>query len=172
MLRARTKAKSFRITEKCLEALQEEAQRQSISVNTLVNQILTGYTEFGRFMRRSNGMTLTRQTLAQIINAASVDGLVAAAKLTGKSAPPSLIIPRNGTVTVDSVLQLIQNLSTYANLFQYDATDEPNHKTITLVHEMGGKWSNFLANYFGEAFSLAGTQASCTFTDRSVTFTL
>src|SRR2546425_9255802 len=48
----KTVAKSFRVNEKALGALQEEAARQSVSVYTLVNQLLLDYSEFGRFLQR------------------------------------------------------------------------------------------------------------------------
>jgi len=46
----KTVAKSFRVYEKALAALQEEAARQSVSVNTPVNQLLLDYSEFGRLL--------------------------------------------------------------------------------------------------------------------------
>ena len=54
----KTVAKSFRVNEKALAALQEEAARQSVSVNTLVNQLLLDYSEFGRFLQRVNALRL------------------------------------------------------------------------------------------------------------------
>src|SRR3989441_6683772 len=83
----KTVAKSFRVNEKALGALQEEAARQSVSVNTLVNQLLLDYSEFGRFLQRVNALRLSRKTFGEILSMVSEDSLAKAGVAAGKSAP-------------------------------------------------------------------------------------
>ncbi len=166
----KTVAKSFRINEKALEALQEEAKRQNVSVNTLVNQLLLDYAEFGRFVQRMNALRLSRQTFAEILKATSDDGMIRAGEVAGKSAPSALITSKDGELTVGTVLEYISNLSAYANLFEYGEKTEAGHTTITLVHELGPKWSLFIAHYLVEAFRVAGIQPKFSTSDRAVTF--
>ncbi len=167
----RTVAKSFRVNEKALEALQEEAKRQSISVNTLVNQLLLEYSEFGRFLQRVNAMTLSRKTFAEILNSISDESLAKAAQTAGKGAPIALISSKYGKVTINTVLGFIHDLSAYANLFEYYEKNENERWTVTLMHELGAKWSTFLTNYFMEAFGTAGIQPKVRTSDRAVIFT-
>src|SRR6266699_999252 len=154
----RTVAKSFRVNEKALGALQEEANRQSISVNTLVNQLLLDYSEFGRFLQRINALRLSRKTFQDILNAISDEGLVKAGQIAGKSAPMALIASKCRKITVNTVIEFIHDRSAYANLFEYYEKNENERWTITLMHELGSKWSTFLTNYIGEAFIAAGVQ--------------
>ncbi len=79
------------MNEKALGALQEEAARQSVSVNTLVNQLLLDYSEFGRFLQRVNAVRLSRKTFGEILSSVSDDSLVKAGQVAGKSAPMALI---------------------------------------------------------------------------------
>ena len=167
----RTIAKSFRVNEKALEALQEEAKRQSISVNTLVNQLLLDFSEFGRFLQRVNALKLSRKTFSEILNSAPEDGLVKAAHTAGKGAPIALIASKYGRVTVNTVLDYIRDLSSYANLFEYSEKNENERRTVTLMHELGSKWSTFLAHYIGEAFATSGIQPKVRTSDRAVIFT-
>jgi len=167
----RTVAKSFRVNEKALEALQEEAKRQSISVNTLVNQLLLDYSEFGRFLQRVSALKLSRKTFGEILNSVSDDSLVKAAQTAGKSAPIALIASKYGKVTVNSVLGYVHDLSAYANLFEYYEKNESERWTVTLMHELGPKWSIFLSLYIGEAFASAGIQPKVKTSDRAVIFT-
>ncbi len=164
-------AKSFRVNEKALAALQEEANRQSISVNTLVNQLLLDYSEFGRFLQRVNALRMSRKTFSEILNVVPEDGLVKAAQTAGKSAPIALIASKYGKVTVNTVIEYIHDLSAYANLFEYYEKNENERWTVTLMHELGAKWSTFLAHYIGEAFSTAGVQPKVKTSDRAVIFT-
>ncbi len=112
------------MNEKALEALQEEAKRQSISVNTLVNQLLLDYSEFGRFLQRVSALKLSRKTFGEILNSVSDDSLVKAAQTAGKSAPIALIASKYGKVTVNSVMGYVHDLSAYANLFEYYEKNE------------------------------------------------
>lgn len=168
----KTVAKSFRVNEKALTALQEEAGRQSVSVNTLVNQLLLDYSEFGRFLQRVNALRLSRKTFAEILNVIPEEELAKAAQTAGKSAPIGLISSKYGKVTVNTVIEYIHDLSAYANLFEYYEKNENERWTITLMHELGLKWSTFLANYIGEAFMTAGLQPKTKTSERAVIFNL
>ncbi len=137
----KTVAKSFRVNEKALAALQEEAARQSVSVNTLVNQLLLDYSEFGRFLQRVNALRLSRKTFGEILGMVSEDSLAKAGAAAGKSAPVALIASKWGKVTVNTVIEYIHDLSAYANLFEYYEKNENERWTITLMHELGPKWS-------------------------------
>jgi len=120
----KTVAKSFRVNEKALAALQEEAARQSVSVNTLVNQLLLDNSEFGRFLQRVNALRLSRKTFGEILSMVSEDSLARAGVAAGKNAPVALIVSKWGKVTVNTVIEYIHDLSAYANLFEYYEKNE------------------------------------------------
>src|SRR5260370_39727536 len=68
----------------------------------------------------------------------------------------ALIASKWGKITVNTVIEYIHDLSAYANLFEYYEKNENERWTITLMHELGAKWSTFLTQYIGEAFVAAG----------------
>jgi predicted HicB family RNase H-like nuclease len=47
-----TVTKSFRISESAFLAIEEEAKKRNISVNTLVNQLFLSYANFDRYLER------------------------------------------------------------------------------------------------------------------------
>jgi len=96
---------------------------------------------------------------------------VRAAEIEGATSPIAYITSMNGHITVEKVMGFIDDLSKYANLFEYSIESE-SPPTYTLVHELGIKWSIFLAHYLAEAFKCAGSQVKFTVSDRAVTFTL
>src|SRR5947208_10065860 len=118
----RTVAKSFRVNEKALGALQEEANRQSVSVNTLVNQLLLDYSEFGRFLQRINALRLSRKTFQEILNSVPDDNLVKAGQIAGTSALLPIIASQWCKITASTVIEIIHDYSAYANLFEYYQT--------------------------------------------------
>ncbi len=168
----KTVAKSFRVNETAVAALQEEARRQNISLNTLVNQLLLDYAEFGRFLKRINALRVSRKTLDEILKAATEKGLESGGRTAGASAPIALMAAKWGKVTPNIVLEYVRDLAAYANLYEYNETKENGHVTITLMHELGPKWSIFLANYLGEAFAAAGVKPEVRQSDRAVIFSL
>lgn len=160
------------MNEKALAAIQQDAERQNISLNTLVNQLLIDYAEFGRFIKQLGALRLTRQTFEAVLIAASEEELASGARSAGKSAPLALITSKWGKLTPGVLLEYVRDLSFYANLYEYNEMNEEGHKTITLMHELGPKWSIFLANYLGEAFTTTGTKPKITTSDRAVIFSL
>ena len=171
-LEKKTVAKSFRINEEALEQLHEEARSQAISLNTLVNQLLINYADFGRFMRRMQVKMLSQQTLSELIEQLSEENVTKAGQNAGKTAPEALMTVTYGKITVGNVIQFIHHMSSYGNWFEYTEKNEGERVTITLMHGMGRKWSLFIANYLSEAFAAAGCKAKYNVADRYVTFTI
>ncbi len=165
-------AKSFRISEDALEALREEARSETLSLNTLVNQLLVNYAQSGKYFKRTNAVTLTRQTFGELVNDLSEDIIIKAGQNAGKTAPQVLITSKYGKITVGHVIAYLHDLSSYANWFEYTEKNEGEHSTITLMHEMGRNWSLFIAHYLAEAFAAAGCKAKYEVADRYVTFAI
>jgi predicted DNA-binding ribbon-helix-helix protein len=169
--REKTESQSFRVDERILDVLREEAKRDNVSLSALVNQILTKYVDYGRFASRMRALSLAQKTFASILNAASEEDVVKAAEVEGRSSPAAFITSMNGHLSIDNVVGFIKDLSDYANLFQYSVISQ-SPPTFTLVHELGAKWSLFIAHYLAEAFKSAGAQVKFTTSDRAVTFAL
>ncbi len=170
-LRVKTESQSFRVDERVLDNLREEAKRDNVTLSSLVNQILTKYVDYGRFANRMNALSLARKTFTSILNAASEEDLVRVAEIEGRSSPVAFITSMNGHMNVENVVGFVKDLSEHANLYEYS---EISHSppTFTLVHELGVKWSLFIAHYLTEAFKSAGVQVKFSSSDRAVTFTL
>jgi hypothetical protein len=111
----KTVAKSFRINEDALEGLREEARSQTLSLNTLVNQLLVNHAQFGRYLMRMHALMLTRQTLSELINPLTEESIIKASQNAGKTAPEALITAKDGKITVSHVIELMRYTSSYSN---------------------------------------------------------
>ena len=168
----RTVAKSFRINEEALEGLREEASSQALSLNTLANQVMVKYASFERYLKRMDGMMMSQETLSEFIKYLSEESAINAGKSLGKTSPQMIMTAINGGITVGRVIELIHNLSFCANWFQYTEKREGERWKITLMHNMGRNWSQFITHYINGAFTAAGCQAKYEVTDHYVTFTI
>lgn len=168
----KTVARSFRLSEKALQALEEEAEEQNTSVNTLENQLNVKYSEFMRYARRFNALYVSRGTFLAIVDITPEEELVRVARRMGKTAAPGYVNAKWGEVTPATVVEFIHDLGIYANWYEYHEARQNGKRTLTLMHELGNKWSLFLTHYLGEAFSLVKLNPSVSITERSVTFSL
>ncbi|HKM75549.1 MAG TPA: hypothetical protein VJZ32_03950, partial [Candidatus Bathyarchaeia archaeon] len=168
----RTVAKSFRIDAQALDGLREEANSQALSLNTIANQLMVNYARFGRYLRRMNGMMLSQQELSEFIQNLSEDSAIKAGKSLGKTSPQMLMAAINGGITVGRVVELIHDLSFCANWFQYTEKRDGERWKITLMHNLGRNWSQFITHYINGAFTAAGCKTKYEVTDRYVTFTI
>jgi hypothetical protein len=169
--RERTESQSFRVDERILDTLREEARRDNVSLSALVNQVLTRYVDYERFANRMGAVSLASKTFASILNAASEEDIVKAAEVEGQSSPTAFITSMNGHMSINNVMGFIRDLSDHAHLFKYSVISQ-SPPTFTLVHELGPKWSLFISHYLSEAFKSAGMQVKFTSSDRAVTFTI
>lgn len=165
-------AKSFRINEDALEGLREEADSRALSLNTVANQLLVNYAKFGRYLKRMDGMMLSQDMLSEFIRYLSEDSAIKAGKSLGETSPQMIMSAVNGEITVGRVIELIHNLSFCANWFQYAERREGDRWKITLMHNLGRNWSQFITHYINGAFVRAGCRTKYEVTDHYVTFTI
>jgi len=76
---------SSRVNEKWLEILREEAERQGISVNAIINKILKTYCQHYRWVERLGAIYMTRPTISKIVSYCPEDKLEEIAKTSGSA---------------------------------------------------------------------------------------
>jgi len=164
--------KSFRLDESALIAVEREASSMNVSANTLVNQILKQFSEFDRFARRINTVKLGSSVFRGLLSAVNTDSLIEIAKTAGSSIPQALVTAKNGRVTVDSLLDHLRILATYANLYEYTENVELQGQVATLIHDFGLNWSIFLTHYVTSMFEQVGISPKIEMSDSSVIVSL
>ena len=68
----KTVGRSFRISEELLDVLNEEAEKQGVSVNSHMNKLLQQYA-YLRYMLRYGAITLTRKSFSAILESCPED---------------------------------------------------------------------------------------------------
>ena len=170
--KSRMVPKSFRISESALIAVEAEAASQNVSANTLVNQILKQYAEFDRFARRIGTVKLSGASLRGLLSSSDADQVIEVAKSGGSSIPQAFATAKNGRVDLESLIDHVRALATYAHLFEFSETIDSGGQVITLIHDLGLKWAIFLVHYITEMFAQIGVSPKLEMSDRSVIFTL
>lgn len=170
--KSRTVPKSFRIDESALVAVEAEAAAQSVSANTLVNQILKQYAEYDRYARKVNIVKISSTTFRGLLSGADVDHIIEVAKTGGSSIPQAFATAKNGKVNLESLIDYVRSLSRYCHVVEFSETFDAHGRVVTLIHEYGLNWSIFLVHYLTSMFAQVGLSPKFEMSDRSVIFTL
>ena len=163
---------SLRISETAYRALQEDAKKRNISLNTIANQIFLAYAEWDRHLSRFEMLKISHPTFAHILKAATEEAIAEAGRVAGADVPPGVILSTKGELSVSSILDWMKRMGTYSNLIDYSEITHAGKTSVTLSHDLGPRWSLFLTSYFDSVFKSADKQVKFTQHPGSVTFEL
>jgi len=165
---SKTVTATFRIDEDSFKDLQEDAKKQNISVNTLVNQLLLSYSHYDRLMKRFQLMKIPASTFKTILEGSTDEAIVAAAKTAGESIARTFVITKLGAFTIENMLEGFRTSSGYINAFEYSEFLSPGKITITLTHNLGKKGSLFLEEWIRCQLALVHRTAKFAVDEHSV----
>ena len=98
----RTVTRSFRINESAFLALEEEAKKRNISLNTLVNQLFMSYANFDWFFQRLGMLKISKVTFRKILKAAPANEIVKLARDVAQNSSRIIIPARYGTLSLQA----------------------------------------------------------------------
>ena len=156
-MKPKTATASFRLDESALAAVQEDAKKQNVSVNTLLNQLVLTYANFDRPMKRFRMIKLPASTFKHMLQAATNETVVEAGHATGEDVPKTYIRARcGGDLTVENALAYLKITADHTNLFEYSEVSRGGRVNVTLSHDYGAKGSLFLQRYVQAIFEPLG----------------
>jgi len=141
-----------------------------MSLSSIVNKLVGSYVEYGRFAEQAHALSLSRNTFSLLLNAIGDEELKDAAEKAGRSAS-GFVAAVEGELTVSALRRFAGLLSAHANMFEFREPEDTGDHWV-LLHELGSKWSLFLANYFCAIFAEAKILVRTETSDRTVTFRL
>lgn len=145
-----TITRTFRIRTDWDAILREEAERQGISVNVLMNMILRRYALFDRWTRGYKVIRLTQNAFREILDGISTDNLALAGEKSGPSDVQNILdiigLPSN----YDSFAYLLSEHfggADSAMWFSCYPHFQENTDVFHLQHNLGRGWSIYLQKY-------------------------
>jgi len=169
----KTVGRSFRIDEQWLAVLNEEAQKQGVSVNSLLNKLLQQYA-YLRYMLRYGAITLTRQGFIGILQCCPDEKIKENGKNAGSKIVKDLLRTMGVPPTYGIVLCIVKKLlSEFAGWFECDHHIRPDKEILHFRHDLGPKWSLYLSAITEGTFnSLLDTKVEIETSNNSVTVTI
>jgi hypothetical protein len=148
----RTVTRSFRISEHALKSIEDEAKRQNVGLSTLVNQQLLAYADFERYIRRLGMIKISSATFERLLLAGPDTEIAKAGQEAGSDTPRSIILAKDGELSLETVIAYLKMLSEFAHLFEFGQVEQGGKQNITLLHSLGPKGSIFFENYVKALF--------------------
>src|SRR5271169_6411552 len=143
-MRPKTSTASFRLDESALAAIQEDAKKQNVSVNTLLNQLILTYANYDRPMKRFHMVKVSASSLRHILRAAKNETIIEAGNLAGSDGPKTSILAMSGELTPENARNYLKTMGNYSSLFEYSEVMHGGKLNVTLTHDFGPKGSLFL----------------------------
>ena len=171
--RKKTITRTFRIRQEWDSVLQEEATRQGVSVNVLVNKILRKYALYSRWNDRNNDISLPQRTLREILNTCQVEELAEAGNRSGALDAMNLINAMGLKMNYDSFVYLVtEHLGgpQFARWFQCFYHHQGSTDLFHIQHDFEHAWSVFLESFLLSFLrSMTGMDAKTRVYDYAVT---
>ena len=169
----KTFGRSFRIDEEWLKVLNEEAEKQGISVNALLNRLLQQYA-YLRYMLRYGAITLTRKGFSAILESCPEDKVRENGRNAGSTLTRDLLLTMGVTPDYNFVVLLVKKiLSDFAGWFECDHHIKRDQEILHLRHDLGINWSIYLSGVASGTFdSILNKEVAIEFSDSSVTITI
>ena len=166
----KTVTRSFRINESAFLALEEEAKKRNVSLNTLVNQLFMSYTNFDRYFQRLGMLKMSKAAFRKILNAVPANEIVEAAQEIAQNASRTIILARYGTLSLTGLLEFLNNFADYAYFAERSEVVTPGEKRVlTFMHIYGEKGSIFIKAYVKSLFEQINVEPKLSSTENSVT---
>jgi hypothetical protein len=145
----KTLIRSVRITKELDTLLEKDAKAKRVSVNSLISIIMTKYAEMDRYNERFGTITLRREGFRSILEAIEDDTITSLAKDIGTQIPKQFLLFWFKKLNLETYLKYLSLVCKYSGFAEYevDTNEDETEYIMTLIHDLGEKWSIFLKNW-------------------------
>lgn len=157
---------TFRIDSRKLETLRADAEENQVSLNTLVNQVLTNYIEWDMVAAKAGYAVFQKDALKEIFNATNEETLKRIASQSVNSSKDMLLLMM-GDYSLGVYLSLVKNRARKSGFILREYRDEKARK-IVIQHDMGRHWSMFFKEQTEEIIHAMGYKAKVDYTDNTL----
>ena len=140
------------------DTLSLEAERQEVSISSLINLVLQKYADYGRLADRSRSIIIGPNVLTAFLHLLSDKQVEKAGReMGGILSGPGFLAARGLKLTFESAKRLLNDfLGNYCKWFESSFTEDEDMVVIHLNHHLTKKWSLFLKGYCTCLFERTG----------------
>ncbi len=118
-----------------------------MSVNTLITGLMRIHYDWAGPAKKYRMVTMSEEDLRGALGLISIEDMAKLGTTLGKTVPKAIISFLYGRVDSETFMKWLDCLSRYQNWAELSITKSPNETVVAAHHEMGRKWSTWLASY-------------------------
>jgi hypothetical protein len=151
---------SVRIPEKLVLELHNEARRQGINFNALINRLLLKFIEFDRIYEHGRSVILDKRVFVPLLDKIKEEELRNIGLKLGPILTKETMEFFDIEFTLESLFsRYLEPMGRHSGEFRFNGMSQGRKIGAVLEHEYGRKWSIFLAEYTkGIMKSVLGTE--------------
>lgn len=142
---------TFRIDSNELKQLKKEADHQEISLNTLVGQIFRQHIDWHSNAPKAGFVSVTKGLISGILNKISDEEILKLTEYTTKKESKDFVLLLRNEYTIISILDVLETRIRVSG-FQYRHDVNGTIHSYVIQHDMGNKWSVYMAAQYGCVF--------------------
>jgi hypothetical protein len=153
-----------------LDDLRKESEHKRISLNTLATQIFRTHTEYGSMSARAGMVSFHKSLLIRLMDKLSEDEITKLSEYIAKNEMKDTILLMKRRYDASAFVDFIEAWARISGFeYRHDVSDSTH--SFVIQHDMGKRWSVYIANIFKYAFADIGAKwADFQTTDNTVTF--
>ena len=136
-----------------------EANNRKISLNVLVNQILSKYAEWDCNALHAGFFPVTKGLIAMLVERLREGEIEDLAKKVVKNEFKDMLLLFRNELDVDSKIDLIKTRARVSG-FQFRSDVRGKNYSVIVKHDLGRKWSVYMANRYRAIFEVIGLSDS------------
>ncbi len=144
-LRERTDTVSFRIGNGIRLSLEEEAKKSGVTLNTLVSQILSYHTGWGRYARMLKLIPMSKDHLRQVYSSITKERIHEIAKGIAETAGRETIMLLFQHIDISSVMDFIEIWGNHFDAYEHRYNGRIH--SYTLHHDVNSNYSYFIKEF-------------------------
>ncbi len=170
----KTVLRTIRITKELDEAVQKDAKKEGVALNSLLSTALTRHVEFERFAEDYRVISISRELFRTILDSTDDEKLEKATRELVDYLPKDIVAYRSIEPRVEDFVRGIETTFRYGRLAECEIKRRGDSRiTISLHHDLGPKWSQTLGRFLsGIARATFNTVPEIDTTKTSVVATL
>ncbi len=136
----KTSTMTFRIDENVLNILRSESERNQVTLNSLVNQLLKRYVEWDMYEPKVGLIPIAKPIVVELFSKMSKEDISNMAKKIGKDVVHDIALFMKNKMDLDSFLSWFETRMT-SSLTETNHTIQDGYHVYVLKHELGENWS-------------------------------
>ncbi len=138
--------KSFRLDAAVARQLDDLAEREGVSVNSVVNKLVKKYVEWDSYAEKFDLQSFSGSLLRHLADKLSENDMHSLGRWWAENRASEYSELWYGTENLETMINVFTLMSRYGRRFSFQVVQKPDREVILLInHGLGTKWSEFYA---------------------------